>query len=97
MGEVKEPARLLECEVANSTLCKVYTPAQSLKKNSLNNSEKSNLISFIILALKILFIIQKNPLIYNKYLNCITRKHTVLRVSVRENYHLQGDLYTNEL
>jgi hypothetical protein len=30
-GEVKEADLLLECEVANSTWCKVYTPAHSFK------------------------------------------------------------------
>jgi len=31
-GVVKEPDMLLECEVAISTWCNVYTPAHSFKK-----------------------------------------------------------------
>ena len=50
-------------------------------------------MSFIFRALKIFLYFQKNSFRFDKYLNCFIRKHTLLRVSVRENYHLQG-IYT---
>jgi hypothetical protein len=83
--DVKEPDMLLECEVANSAWCK----ALRLKSFSEYFREiKLNIIH--IPCVKNSFIIPKNPLTYDNYLNCFIKKHTLLRVSVRQNHHIQG-------
>jgi hypothetical protein len=68
-GEVKEPDMLLECEVANSTWCEVYTAAQSLKK-FLKIIQKIKLNTIHMTCVKICVYYSKKSAY--KYLNCIT-------------------------